>query len=70
LHHDQILVPVVMRHWKLTDLEGLSPEAEQARDRLVSFIGRMGSIARRLEAKRARERSGDHSPTPVMAAQS
>src|SRR5436190_682913 len=59
IHHDQILVPVVMRHWKLAELEGLSPEAEQARERLVSFIERMGSIARRLAAKRDREQAGD-----------
>jgi acyl-[acyl-carrier-protein] desaturase len=74
LHHDQILVPVVMRHWKLTDLEGLSPEAEQARDRLVSFIGRMGSIARRLAAKRARQQAAadevSATPAPVLATQS
>jgi len=57
LHHDQILVPVILRHWKLTDIEGLTPEAEEARERLVSYIDRMGSIARRLAAKRAREQA-------------
>jgi len=70
LHHDQILVPVVLRHWKLTELEGLSPEADQARERLVSFIERMGSIARRLAAKRAREQAVGSAPAPAMATQS
>ena len=29
IHHDQILVPVVLRHWRLESIEGLSPEAER-----------------------------------------
>ena len=31
IHHDQILVPVVLRHWGIESLEGLTPEAEEAR---------------------------------------
>ncbi|HEV3226678.1 MAG TPA: acyl-ACP desaturase, partial [Acidimicrobiales bacterium] len=31
LHHEQILAPVVLRHWNVEQLEGLSPEAEDAR---------------------------------------
>ncbi len=69
LHHDQILVPVILRHWKLTDLDGLSPEAEAARERLVSFIDRMGSIARRLAARRERAQAtaGDRPTAPAMS---
>src|SRR3981081_772462 len=33
IHHDQILVPVVLRHWRLESIGGLTPEAEQARDK-------------------------------------
>ena len=29
IHHDQILVPVVLRHWGVEALEGLTPEAER-----------------------------------------
>lgn len=47
IHHEQILVPVVLRHWKVESLEGLSPEAEQARTRLVQRIERLGRAARR-----------------------
>ncbi|MBA3267086.1 MAG: acyl-ACP desaturase [Acidimicrobiia bacterium] len=70
LHHDQILVPVILRHWKLTDLEGLTPEADEARSRLVSYIERMGSIARRLSDKRAREQAAadERSATPALSA--
>jgi len=70
IHHDQILVPVILRHWKLTELEGLSPEADQARERIVKFIDRMGSIARRLVAKRAREQVEGESAAPALATQS
>ena len=51
-HHDHILVPLVLRHWKVESLEGLSAEAEQARERLVKHIGRVGTAARRLRERR------------------
>ena len=38
IHHDQILVPVVLRHWQLEALEGLTPEAEAARASLLRRI--------------------------------
>jgi acyl-[acyl-carrier-protein] desaturase len=47
-HHDQILVPVVLRHWKLEQLSGLSVEAEAARNRLLAHIARIGKVGRRL----------------------
>ncbi|MGZ8734058.1 MAG: acyl-ACP desaturase [Acidimicrobiia bacterium] len=52
-HHDQILVPVVLRHWKLETLEGLSPEAEEARVRVLAFIERLGKVAKRIAARKA-----------------
>jgi acyl-[acyl-carrier-protein] desaturase len=55
LHHDQILVPVVLRFWRLSSLEGLSPDAERARASVLSHIDRVGSIGRRLVEKRHRE---------------
>ncbi|MCY3849970.1 MAG: acyl-ACP desaturase [Acidimicrobiaceae bacterium] len=56
IHHDQILQPVVMREWRVADLEGLSGEAEQARERLIRYIGRVGKVGRRI-ASRREERS-------------
>jgi acyl-[acyl-carrier-protein] desaturase len=53
IHHDQILVPIVMQRWALADLTGLSDEAERARDSLVSYIERLGKVARRVEERRA-----------------
>lgn len=55
-HHDQILQPVVVKWWKLESLQGLSAEAEQAREAVLRQITRIGSVARRL-GDRLRERS-------------
>ncbi|HET9442765.1 MAG TPA: acyl-ACP desaturase [Acidimicrobiales bacterium] len=54
IHHDQILVPVVLRHWKVEDVVGLSDEAEQARDRLLTRIERIGRAAARLRERQER----------------
>ena len=51
IHHEQILVPVVLRHWKVAEVTGLSPEAEKARDSLVKRIDKIGKVANRLAAK-------------------
>ncbi|MGH9039524.1 MAG: acyl-ACP desaturase [Acidimicrobiia bacterium] len=53
IHHEQILVPVVVRDWRVTELEGLTPEAEQARDRLMDRIERIGKAGRRLAERAA-----------------
>ena len=53
-HHDQILQPVVMKWWKVESLQGLTSEAEIARDALLERIARINKAARRL-AERARE---------------
>jgi acyl-[acyl-carrier-protein] desaturase len=55
LHHEQILVPVVLRQWAIESLEGLSPEAEESRARLVKRIDRIGRAGRRLAERWARQ---------------
>jgi acyl-[acyl-carrier-protein] desaturase len=52
-HHDQILEPVVLTTWGLESLDGLSPEAEQARDRLLERISKIARVARRLADRAA-----------------
>jgi acyl-[acyl-carrier-protein] desaturase len=52
LHYDQVLVPVVLRHWKLEEIEGLSAEAEEARARVLHYMNRLESVARRLTERR------------------
>jgi acyl-[acyl-carrier-protein] desaturase len=59
IHHENILVPVVLNHWKVEELTGLSDEAEAARDKLVTRIARYGKAARRL---RDRAAEGELSP--------
>jgi len=52
IHYHQIIVPIVLQRWNLTEITGLDAEAELARDRLVRFIDRLGKAAARTEAKR------------------
>ncbi len=68
LHHSQILVPVVVRHWRVAELEGLSPEAEEARESVLGFIDRLGGVARRLAEKREREQAATHNQTGALVA--
>jgi acyl-[acyl-carrier-protein] desaturase len=64
IHHDQILQPVIMRDWALESIEGLSPEAEEARARLVKYIGRVGKVGARIAARRE-ERAASREPAGV-----
>ena len=66
-HHDQILVPVILRHWNLEGIEGLDADAEEARCRLVRYIGRVGKAARRLSARRSEREAlvAEGIPVPV-----
>jgi acyl-[acyl-carrier-protein] desaturase len=59
IHHSQIVVPVVVKQWRLAELEGLTPDAEAARERLFSHIDRMGRIAQRLGSRQNVEAAGD-----------
>ena len=65
IHHDQILVPVVLRHWGVESLEGLDADGERARDALVTRISRIGRAGRRMAERRA---EGDEPQRPVLAA--
>jgi acyl-[acyl-carrier-protein] desaturase len=57
VHHDQILEPVVVRHWGVEHLEGLSPAAEEARVRLLERIERIGRAGRRFASRRDEDAS-------------
>jgi len=63
VHHDQILVPVVLHHWGVEDLTGLSDAAERARDALLTHIERLGKAGRRLARRRAE--GADRAPQPA-----
>jgi acyl-[acyl-carrier-protein] desaturase len=51
LHVDQILKPVVLNKWAVEKLEGLTAEAEQARERLVIKINRLSQLAARMNER-------------------
>jgi acyl-[acyl-carrier-protein] desaturase len=64
-HYEQILVPVVLRHWDIEHMEGLDAEGEQARDRLVKHIGRLSKVSARLSRRREEDAAAD--PDKVAA---
>jgi acyl-[acyl-carrier-protein] desaturase len=66
LHHDQILEPVVLRHWDVANLERLSPVAEKARDSLRAYIERDRRVARRLAERRDRTLQTAAARTPAL----
>jgi acyl-[acyl-carrier-protein] desaturase len=51
-HYEQILDPVVMGFWNIDQLEGLSGDAEAARERVIKHIAKTGRVAERMKAKR------------------
>ena len=67
IHHDKILKPVVLRDWKVEELEGLSPEGEEARDALVNQINRIGKLGRRMAERRAAKQAKADDLEPVNA---
>jgi acyl-[acyl-carrier-protein] desaturase len=52
VHHDQILVPVVLRHWDVEHVTGLDADGEQARQRLMTRLAKSERVARRVAERR------------------
>jgi len=52
IHHDQILVPTVLRHWNVAAVTGLTPESEQALEALLERIERTGRAGRHMTERR------------------
>ena len=52
IHHDKILVPCVLRHWKVDTLVGLSDRAEKAREKLFAQMARIKKVGAHLADKR------------------
>ncbi|MEX2100520.1 MAG: acyl-ACP desaturase [Acidimicrobiia bacterium] len=52
-YHDQILVPVIYKHWRIEQLQNLKAAAEQARDRLMKHIERVNQLALRMKDRLA-----------------
>lgn len=67
IHHDQILQPVVVRHWAVEELTGLDDAAEHARDALLARVERIGRVGRRLARHRGDTAGAQHG-TPAVGA--
>ena len=52
VHHEQILVPVVLRQWDVENITGLDADGEQARDRLMKRLAKSERVARRVAERR------------------
>ncbi len=52
-HHDQILVPVLFKHWRVEQLQNLKSAAEQAQERLVKHVEKVGNVAKRMKTRLA-----------------
>ena len=53
IHHDEVVVPVLYKHWKIDKVNGLSDEAEQARDGITNYLKMLDAMATHYEEKRA-----------------
>ena len=52
VHHEQILVPVVLRQWDVENVTGLDADGEQARERLMKRLAKSERVARRVAERR------------------
>jgi hypothetical protein len=50
---EHVLVPVILGHWRLKELEGLTPQAEAAREKVLHHLERLGRIVARQTERRA-----------------
>jgi acyl-[acyl-carrier-protein] desaturase len=48
IHHDQVLRPVLDKHWRLADLQGLSDRSQRLRDEIVAYVERLDRVAAKL----------------------
>ncbi len=53
VHHEQIIVPVVMRQWDAANITGLSGEGAKAQERLMKRLATSERVAKRFAEKRA-----------------
>lgn len=58
VHYEQILLPVVVKHWQIETVTGLNAEAEQARHHLIARIARIKRVVDRMEAAATKSAAG------------
>ena len=55
VHHDSVLVPVIVRQWGIDKLEGLGAQADKARDQLFKRMSRIEKAGKRFASRRDEE---------------
>ena len=53
IHHDQVVLPVLYKHWKIDQLTGLTEAAEEAREGITNYLSMLDATATMYEEKRA-----------------
>lgn len=48
IHYRDTVAPLVLQHWRIDSVQGLSPEADQAREQIFGHLLRMDRVARRV----------------------
>jgi acyl-[acyl-carrier-protein] desaturase len=51
-HRDEVLLPL-LNYWRIFELSGLDPAAEEARRKLAAHLEKLDQAAKRFEEKRA-----------------
>jgi acyl-[acyl-carrier-protein] desaturase len=64
IHHDQVLRPILDKHWRLGSLQGLSDRAKRLRDEIEAFVARLDRVATKLGEPLGPVR-GDLSSDPI-----
>jgi acyl-[acyl-carrier-protein] desaturase len=49
IHLEQVLRPILLSHWRITEIEGLSDRAASARDDILAHLARLERVAAKLE---------------------
>jgi acyl-[acyl-carrier-protein] desaturase len=53
IHHDQVLAPVLLKHWRITELADLTDDAKVARDEILAHMERLDRVASKLDEMNA-----------------
>ena len=53
LYHDQVVLPVLFKHWKIDQLTDLTEEAKEAREGVMNYLAMLDATATMYEEKRA-----------------
>jgi acyl-[acyl-carrier-protein] desaturase len=53
IHHDQVVLPVLFKHWKIDQLTDLTEEAKEAREGVMNYLAMLDATATMYEEKRA-----------------